>query len=387
MPKKRKKYPKLPSGFGTIRYIGDSRRNCYAVHPPSEIDALGHVKRPTAICYVDNWIKGFTVLTSYKAGTYKPGMEKDLEIADTNDTEVLIQRLIADFSTIKGVQKKHPEIHKLTFAELYEKFTIWKFEENKERKLSNGRRMSLGTAYKYCVPLHNTTFEDLKFRDFQEFVDNLDIKYGMAATIVSLIKQMSKYAVMYEYCQEDRTIYLRANKDRSDEKHADPFTEDELSLLWKNQDNPDIEFLIIMCYSGYRIAAYKTLEVNIENNYFMGGVKTAASKDRIVPIHSGILPLVKRRIERDGVMLKLGVTQYRRRMYAALEDIGVPFHTPHGCRHTFSMLCEKYGVNENDRKRLLGHSFGADITNAVYGHRNIEELRAEIEKIKIPNCD
>jgi hypothetical protein len=54
------------------------------------------------------------------------------------------------------------------------------------------------------------------------------------------------------------------------------------------------------------------------------------------------------------------------------------------------MLCEKYGVRENDRKRMLGHSFGGDVTNAVYGHRTLEELRTEIEKIKVPfvtNCD
>ena len=45
------------------------------------------------------------------------------------------------------------------------------------------------------------------------------------------------------------------------------------------------------------------------------------------------------------------------------------------------MLLEKYGVSENDRKRMMGHSFGKDITNKVYGHRTLEDLRAEIEKI------
>ena len=79
--------------------------------------------------------------------------------------------------------------------------------------------------------------------------------------------------------------------------------------------------------------------------------------------------------------------------YPTLERLNItgnPKHTPHDCRHTFSALCEKYGVRENDRKRMLGHSFGNDVTNAVYGHRTLEELRAEIEKIKVPfvtNCD
>lgn len=48
------------------------------------------------------------------------------------------------------------------------------------------------------------------------------------------------------------------------------------------------------------------------------------------------------------------------------------------------MLCEKYGVSENNRKRMMGHSLGAAITNAKYGHRPLEELRYELEKIKCP---
>lgn len=79
------------------------------------------------------------------------------------------------------------------------------------------------------------------------------------------------------------------------------------------------------------------------------------------------------------------IASFRESMYDTLESLGITKHTPHDCRHTFSRLCEKYGVNENDRKRMLGHSFGSDITNRIYGHRTLEDLRVEIEKIKI--CD
>lgn len=68
--------PRLPAGYGSIRYLGPNRRNCYAVNPPATVDVLGRVQRPKALCYVDDWFKGFSVLTAYKAGTYKPGMEK-----------------------------------------------------------------------------------------------------------------------------------------------------------------------------------------------------------------------------------------------------------------------------------------------------------------------
>lgn len=106
--KKRKKYTNLPAGFGTIRYLGSGRRNCYAVHPPAKVNELGKTVRPPAICYVDDYVKGFAVLTAYKAGTYQPGMERELEIAPTTDADALLSRILADYNTIKGVEDKHP---------------------------------------------------------------------------------------------------------------------------------------------------------------------------------------------------------------------------------------------------------------------------------------
>ena len=69
-------------------------------------------------------------------------------------------------------------------------------------------------------------------------------------------------------------------------------------------------------------------------------------------------------------------------MYDKLDELGIEKHTPHDCRHTFSMLCDKYGVNENDKKTMLGHAF-QDVTNKVYRHRSLEELRKQIEKIQV----
>lgn len=385
MPKKkRKKYPRLPSGFGTIRYIGADRRNCYAVHPPSTIDAIGRVNRPAAICYVDDWIKGFTVLTAYKAGTYTPGMEKRLEVANTSDVDVLVQRIIADYSMIKGVEEKHPETKELTFSEMYEKFIKWKFEENKSKEFSDGLKRGLRAGYKHCHPLHERIFASLKYQDFQDTVNNSGLKYGGKRWMVTLIKQMSKYAVMYEYIDTDKSVHLCINQ-MDDSEHGIPFTDEDLAVLWKNKDNSTAEFILIMCYSGYRVEAFQTLEVNLEEKYFLGGVKTDSGKNRMVPIHSSIFDMVKRRIDRDGKILTVKQDSVRKHMYKFLESVGMEKHTPHDCRHTFSALCEKYGVNENDRKRMLGHSFGNDITNAVYGHRTIEDLRSEIEKIKVPN--
>lgn len=390
MPKKkRKKYPKLPSGFGTIRYLGSGRRNCYAVHPPSVIDALGHVQRPAALCYTDDWIKGFTILTAYKAGTYQPGMERELKVSETNDADVLVQRIISDYSTIKGVEDKHPEIKEPTFAEVYEKFMHWKFEENKNVILSKASRSNYQVAFKNCNTIHNIIFSSLRHEDLQKVVDDCPLKHSSVELIVTLFKQMYKYAIMYEICSENKAQYVSVNRPEDDEQ-GQPFTEEDLKALWAHKENEGAAMILIMCYSGFRISAYKTMTVNLKERYFQGGVKTAAGKNRIVPIHSAILPLVKTRMEKYGSLLPMSLTSFRKKYFdVVLKELsltGLPKHTPHDCRHTFSALCEKYSVRENDRKRMLGHSFGSDITNAKYGHRTLEELRREIEKIEVI-CD
>lgn len=386
MPKKRKTYPKLPNGFGSIRYLGKNRRNCYAVHPPAALDATGKAVRPPAICYVDDWLKGFAVLTACKAGTYKPGMENDLPVSPTTDTDTLVTRILADYGTIKGVEGKHPEIKKLTFAEVYERFMAWKFAEG--TNYSKATKSNYSAAYSYCTTLYNKPFEDLKATNLQEFIDNQKgLKKGSLKAILVLFNQMYKYAIYAEIVSENKSKFVKINKE-DDTEHGTAFSEQELKILWKNSTDADVQLILIMCYSGWRIGELENLEVNLDKRYFQGGSKTKAGKDRIVPIHPCIYNFIKSRIDTDGTLLNMNKVTYRMfRFYPILEKLGIvgsPKHTPHDCRHTFSALCEKYGVRENDRKRMLGHSFGNDVTNAVYGHRTLEELRSEIKKIKVP---
>lgn len=389
---KRKKYPKLPNSFGSIRYLGKGRRNCYAVHPPATIDATGKAVRPPAICYVDDYLKGFAVLTAYKAGTYKPGMEKELEIAPTTDTDALISRILSDYNTFKGTEEKHPKTHKLTFSEVYEKFMAWKFPEDTD--LSKSSRNAYHCGYLNSKPLYNRTFEDLKAPDLQKVIDDCPLKKQSLNTILMLFKQMYKFAIYSEIVTENKALYVSV-KTKDDVEHGTPFSDLELQTLWQNTDDPEVQLILIMCYSGWRIGEVLKLTTNLEERYFQGGIKTAAGKDRIVPIHPDIYEFVKNKVlTQNGRLCIYSQTQHRNALfYPALERLGIignPKHTPHDCRHTFSALCEKYGVRENDRKRMLGHSFGNDVTNAVYGHRTLEELREEIEKIKVPfvtNCD
>lgn len=133
-----------------------------------------------------------------------------------------------------------------------------------------------------------------------------------------------------------------------------------------------------MIYSGYRIAAYQKLEINLTEQYFKGGVKTRAGKGRIVPFNSIIVPFINPDLE----LFTMSTDTFRNRFKEELEKIGIPNHTPHDCRHTFSWLCDVFKVDELSKKMILGHSLGKDVTDLKYGHRTLDELRTEINKIK-----
>lgn len=380
---KRKKYPKLPNGFGTIRYISGStgRRNPYAVHPPTlEFTEDGVPRRPQALCYVDSWIKGFTVLVALKAGTYYPGYELTLELEDTDDLQGLSQKILADYNRIK--RPEDAEKGK-SFKEVYTDWYEYKYEKDQSREFSPNTIKATQGAFKRWQTLHDNEFRKLRYDDLQKAIDNCPLKHGSVEHMINLIHQMYDYAKIYHIVEEDCSAPLKNTKP-DEEKHGEPFTERDLDVLWQNQEDEDVEFLLIMCYSGFRIAAYKTMEVNLKERYFKGGVKTKYSKERIVPIHPAIYPLVKIRLERDGCLLTSDQS-FRKHLESRnlFDTLGIPRHTPHDCRHTFSRLCEHYNVRENDRKRMMGHSFGNDITNKTYGHRELSELRKQIQKIKV----
>lgn len=78
-----------------------------------------------------------------------------------------------------------------------------------------------------------------------------------------------------------------------------------------------------------------------------------------------------------------------KKFYKLIQSVGMPAltngkkHTPHDCRHTFSWLCDTFGVDDMSKHMIMGHSLGRDVEKAMYGHRTFEQLKEEINKIQI----
>ena len=349
MPRK-KRHTKLPNGYGNISFFGKGRRRPYAVYPPATKRVNGRSIRPPALGYCETYEEGRELLAMYHKGLALPDVP------------------------IVPKQEAAP-----TFAEVYERFYNDKFN-NPGKPLSIDTVRSITSAYKNVAELHERTFAEIKYPELQAALDGCPLGYSSVCNIKKLFKGMYAYAEKYELIEKDESRHLQIRK-ADDNEHGIPFTDDDIVILWREalqNASGAAKTILLMIYSGFRISAYKSLVVRLEPEwYFQGGVKTKAGKDRIVPIHTAIRQFAADR----SIYPKPDMSAT---MQAYLPTIGIATkHTPHDCRHTFSYLCEKYGVPENDRKRLLGHSFG-DVTNSVYGHRSTEDLRKSIELIQVP---
>lgn len=401
---------RLPSGFGTIRNLGAGRRRPFAVHPPatksSAHDGCQKIedgnrsaawKRPSAICYVTSWDSGLKVLALYHAGMFKPGMEdlvdggEAIELPESKEALCeYCQQVLEDMDKIKRgelLYRKNKEKGLPTFEEVYASFYEHKYGKHAQRKLTIASRRATDSAYKRFAPFYNKTLDEITVDDLQGMINRVADEGFSKATlsrVVTLAHQIWKYAYPRGWCNKETGRYVEMPAAKEEEHHQD-FTDEELKNLWEKKDDPIVKNILVMCYSGFRVNEYiaENFQVNFEEGFFQGGFKTEAGKDRIVPIHSAIKPLV---LGMDGVFFcGMSSGHFRLEMEEKLREIGIDggerYHTPHSCRHTFSRLCESFSVNEADRKRMLGHSLRNDVTNGVYGHRTVKELSVQLEKI------
>ena len=129
-----------------------------------------------------------------------------------------------------------------------------------------------------------------------------------------------------------------------------------MKALWENiYTLRFVDWILIQCYMGWRsqeLAKLGIENVNLECQYITGGMKTSASKNRIVQ------DLVQRNYD-QAVGLS---SQYL-------------FNAPLAIKGGMTITYDKYVI-----KRLIGHRI-TDITEGTYTECDIEWLRAELEKM------
>jgi len=171
------------------------------------------------------------------------------------------------------------------------------------------------------------------------------------------------------------------------------FNDTEIKTMKENIDKvPWADTILVLCYTGMRPTEMLTLapsNVNLERRIITGGIKTKAGKNRIIPIHPVIYPIVEKWYNKKGETIfcdkngkPLTARAYREKRYKlALEAMGIRPLNPGCCRHTFATRMNKHNAPHANVQKILGHVVGSDTTVKVYTHPEIEDLRKTIEML------
>lgn len=337
-----------PNGYGNISKLSGKRR------------------RPFRVRVTTGWADDGRQL--YKPiGYFKTRPEAMLALAEYHKNPLLLEA-----STV-------------LFSEIFSKWS-----EEKYAKTSHSNVNGYNAAYKLSHSLYDMVFIDIRKVHMQAVIDNCNKGHGTRRKIKVLFNQLYKYALENDIVTKDYSAFVDVGENES-ESTRKPFTQEEIQLLFDNVDRMNfIDTILMMIYTGLRIGELlliETVNVDIENRTMKGGLKTAAGKNRIIPINKKILPFVaKRQAEGHKYLVvnhenkQVKYWNYKDEKWSKIMEQLEMEHLPHDCRHTFATLMDNAGANKVSIKRIMGHA-STDITDKVYTHKDIEELKKAIDLI------
>lgn len=324
---------------------------------------------------------------------------KDRKCGGTYETEAE-----ANIVAARLVAEKMPDHYNDTIQMIYDAWSKIHFTG-----LSEWGKQGYETAWNYFSDIKSVKMRDVKADVLQSVVDKAIAKgksRGTCEKIRNLSGQLCKYAMQQDIINKNYAQFLILPKQEKKEKEI--FTDDEIATLFANDDDRDVQIILVLIYTGFRIDELFSLEtdnVHIQEGYMIGGEKTEAGKNRVVPINEKIMPYIKawyaEASEKGYKYLvtntegnKMNPNNFRKRgFYRVLGDLGIQPHidkdhpaskyarlTPHSTRHTFASLAARAGVKPEVLQKLIGHSH-YETTADIYIHENLPELKDGIAKL------
>ncbi len=277
------------------------------------------------------------------------------------------------------------DLGKMTLNEVYQHW----IERVEKKNLSESIVRMHNMAYSRFEQLGNKQFTSIKTVHLQNWMDGIDLKPGSKTKIKSTMIQLYKYAVTNDIVNKNYAQGIEINE--KIEKTGRVFTEDEIKLLWEHKDRKEVRQLLILIYTGMRIGEMLIInknDINLEDGYIVGGLKTEAGKNRVIPIHHKILPFVKEQLgdntwlmqsNRGVAMSYRNASNHFKKLF---KELGID-HTIHDTRKTCVSWLHSNGVPMETIRIIVGHS-GKGVTEKVYLYKDKSELLDIVNNVEIP---
>lgn len=280
--------------------------------------------------------------------------------------------------------------HQMTLAELYHR---WLPAHIADTNPSQSALNSYHNSFRHLALLHYAPFSSLHYADYQQIIDGMrknGLSYSSLKKVRSLISLLEKYAQKIELSTKSYAPLLSIGKNKAVRPHK-PFSRQKINKLWAVSGIPGVDTVLILLYTGMRCGEMLNLQksdVHLRQRYISITHSKTAAGIRVIPIHHRILPLIESRMKSPGDNLIADESgrfytygRYCNLWWSIMHRIRADGHTTHDCRHTVATLLDNADANETAKRRILGHT-GGDVTERVYTHKGLRQLRKCIELLK-----
>ena len=253
------------------------------------------------------------------------------------------------------------------------------------KSVSTNTLNNYGSAFAHLVSIHNIAMSDISYLQLQSIIDDMlvsGLSYSSCKKVRTLISQLFDYAIINGWCTTNYAKFLNLGHNKPVRPHK-PFSTQAINRLWRLESTlRDIP--LILLYSGMRASELinlKSRDVNRKQRTIKITSAKTKSGIRTIPIHDRIWPIVARRLDAVYVIQECRTySSLSREFDKAMRAINAK-HTTHDCRHTFATRLDNEGANYNAKRLLLGHASG-NVTDGVYTHKSLGQLRKTIRLLK-----
>ena len=283
-----------------------------------------------------------------------------------------VRKAIGYYRTQKEAREALAEYNKMNLQPQTLDITlddIWqRLLPEKEATLSETRLACYRKAYERLNPIKKKIFRNLKTSDLQKIVDLCPTGSHAKKDIKIILSACYKYAMENDICPKDYSQFIKIEKD--DVKIERHVLTDMVCGFESAPSSPFNDVMLILLYTGARSKEILAISTVFDLESQTIEIHEAKNKTsvRVIPIHPKIMHVVKRYVQEPHMNYP--------QLYRKARDMGF---TLHDTRHTFITRCHECGMNDLVIQKLVGHA-PKTITQSVYTHISLEEMRSEMFK-------
>lgn len=293
------------------------------------------------------------------------------------------------------IRNGRPQLYGATLVDVYRLWSDIHFREIRRPEI-------MRSMWKWFSPLYDVRMADLRTAHFQEIINKAKTE-STADKLKSLAVMLCRYALENDIVSKNYAEFVRIPRFEKNEKVI--FSPEQISILWQHTDDIRVQAILTMIYMGFRLGEIVSLtadNVHLDEGYVVGGIKTRAGIDRVIPLPPNI-PEIRAFFAgwlescQDGYIIPVNEKNFRDRwFYPALRELNIiecefinrhwkfpdKHHlTPHSTRHTFASLSSSAGMRPENLQKIIGHA-DYSTTADIYIHKDISELIDEMSKLK-----